>query len=110
MPTGTGPIAKPRRKRLARDRFQGLAQPKPLREIDRAAMATPRSPRCLHCGRPGPTHRHHLKTRGSGGSDRFTIDLCPFCHDATHKAQTGYRKADLLRSLETRRPTAPPLR
>lgn len=88
-------LEKPKRKRLDRNRFQGLAIPKTLREIDRAALATPRSPFCEFCGRTDQAiHRHHLKTKGSGGSDRNTIDLCVTCHTRVHAGRIS--KAELL--------------
>jgi len=87
-------LEKPKRKRLDRNRFQNPPIPKVLREIDRAALATPRSLYCECCGRTDQAiHRHHLKTKGSGGSDRNTIDLCVTCHTRTHAGRIS--KAEL---------------
>ena len=41
---------------------------------------------CQACGKYGRIDKHHLKTRGSGGSnDEFNlIQLCRSCHQSIH--------------------------
>ncbi len=41
---------------------------------------------CLACNRQ-PADRHHIKTRGSGGTDEDfnLIALCRICHTAIHR-------------------------
>lgn len=41
---------------------------------------------CERCGKPGPVQEHHIKTRGSGGSDipLNKIGLCFGCHRGFH--------------------------
>jgi hypothetical protein len=40
---------------------------------------------CCNCGWPGPSHPHHVKTRGAGGPDVGNlVPLCPFCHSELH--------------------------
>lgn len=75
------PIAKPQRSKRIHNPFKARW----TRERDPAAMAASRSTWCHYCGRTGMAiHRHHLVTRGAGGSDRQTIDLCAKCHDDFH--------------------------
>lgn len=42
--------------------------------------------RCMACGAFPPNDVHHIKTRGSGGSNEAhnLIPLCRYCHTAWH--------------------------
>jgi|ERR1700683_1558418 len=46
-----------------------------MRIIDKAALATPRSPTCQNCGCycRKPTERHHIIARGMAGGSRMDI-------------------------------------
>ena len=77
--------------------------PKPVRVKDRRAIEAARRPYCEWCWRWGPTHVHHIKSRGSGGGDvpENLISLCVGCHDRAHrgliaKADLTQRKAEIL--------------
>ncbi len=43
---------------------------------------------CCACGRPGPSECHHVRTRGSGGTDdpRNLLPLCTGCHTGNPNA------------------------
>lgn len=48
---------------------------------------------CVLCDRRTKLHVHHIKTRGSGGTDdyRNLITLCEFCHqDRAHGVELAY--------------------
>lgn len=42
--------------------------------------------KCKICGRVGPTEKHHIKTKGSGGDDteENLIEVCRKCHRLIH--------------------------
>lgn len=46
-----------------------------MKVIDKAAMATPRSPHCQYCRRlcHHPTERHHIIPRGMAGGKRMDV-------------------------------------
>jgi hypothetical protein len=85
------PTAVSRRTRLARTRLRARA-PKAKRWIvartDEAYRGWIRGLPCRivspACG--GPTHPHHVKTRGAGGVDRQNlVPLCAWHHDLLHQ-------------------------
>jgi hypothetical protein len=58
---------------------------KPIREVDRKYIVWLHGFRCCVKGCEGwPVHAHHVKTRGSGGSDRTAIPLCAQHHVKVH--------------------------
>lgn len=42
--------------------------------------------KCEICGKVGPTEKHHIKTKGSGGNDTEDnlIEVCRICHTKIH--------------------------
>lgn len=95
MPTsGFQPIGKPSRRRLDRQRFDGLPLAKSLRIIDQKAIDAARKNYCEHCGTMvGPFEVHHHESRGAGGDDveGNLVNLCSGdfrvnCHDLAHRA------------------------
>ncbi len=62
--------------------------PKPARIVDEEHLKWVRSLDCAVCGRLAPSHPHHVKTRGSGGSDYYCIPLCGECHREAHMARS----------------------
>lgn len=50
-------------------------------------MILHRDGRCLCCGAVMGLAPHHIKSRGSGGTDLETniVTLCAFCHNAVHR-------------------------
>jgi 5-methylcytosine-specific restriction endonuclease McrA len=65
-----------------------LAQPKPLRLIDEAALQRCRDRGfCEVCGRTAPIEPHHLKSRGARGDDADAnlVSTCHECHDKAHR-------------------------
>ena len=78
-----------RRRKPDLHRFEGLPLAPAMRTVDPAALAAQRSTACEVCDATGrPIHRHHIRSRGAGGSDRRenTIDCCHDCHDRIHRA------------------------
>jgi len=66
-------------------------------------MRVARSANCELCAKPAkPVHRHHIKTRGSGGDDSSEnlIDLCPSCHRLVHDGMIA--KKDLVKIVKQR--------
>ena len=113
MPTGTGPIPKPSRRRLPyADRYAAnaaLAIPKAgMRRRDESVLDWARGRgTCELCGRPAKTEPLHVKTRGSGGPDAMAnvVAGCRPCHNRTQDAgRTG--QAELLAAI-ARRPRPP---
>ncbi len=105
--SGFQPIAKPGRpQRRSFSDNELLALPKPgVRERDPAAIAGPRALCCERCGRGGPIHWHHVKSRGAGGSDRSSnrVDLCATCHDLVHRGRIPRAELfELIRRREDR--------
>lgn len=39
---------------------------------------------CCVCFQPGPSHPHHVRSRGAGGLDADTVPLCPGHHAMVH--------------------------
>lgn len=83
------PIPKPARRRLDKDRFDDLAQPRPHRIVNEAVLAQARRQPCGWCGKPPPSHCMHVVSRGAGGSDtpENTLGGCLRCHAAQHAGQ-----------------------
>lgn len=79
--------------------------PKPRRIEDKEHLDWVRSQPCCMCARPSPSDPHHVRTRGAGGSDYYSIPLCRRCHTEAHleisKDEYWYELAKLLvRKLE----------
>jgi mitochondrial fission protein ELM1 len=72
--------------RLPRDRFESLPIPKgnAVRVHDEKNLAAIRKLPCRLCGALPPSHAHHVKSRGSGGSDRNVVPLCWRHHREVH--------------------------
>lgn len=51
-------------------------------EIDPFYLNEVRKLPCLACGKSGPSHAHHVRSRGAGGKDDYwnVIALCENCH------------------------------
>ena len=60
------------------------------RVIDEPHLEFTRSGPCCVCGKPGPSHPHHVKHRGSGGSDRQVVPLCPRHHTEVHMSREKF--------------------
>ena len=43
-----------------------------------------RGMRCCVCGKPPPSHPHHVVSRGAGGEARHQVPLCYLCHNELH--------------------------
>lgn len=43
-----------------------------------------RNAACCVCFTPGPSHPHHVRSRGAGGLDADTVPLCPGHHAMVH--------------------------
>jgi hypothetical protein len=71
VPTGSfDPLAKPKRKRLPRNRFAGLPLAPKIRIVDPKVIEAARKKICELCGDArGPFEVHHIKSVGSGGDD-----------------------------------------
>lgn len=59
---------------------------KPKRVVDEVLLGVVRSLPCIACAAPGPSHPHHIKSRGSGGHDTVPnlISLCCSHHTLIH--------------------------
>ena len=71
---------------------------KTIREINTDYLEYIRSLPCLICNKQPPSHPHHTKTRGSGGSDLTTIPLCFKHHREVHiiGKKTFQKKYDIV--------------
>ncbi len=80
--------------RIARDVPRKVAEP----DIERSRkghLAFIRMLPCASCWKPAPNQAHHLlgaeygKSLGKKAFDRWTIPLCPTCHDIYHHHDRG---------------------
>ena len=85
VPPERGPAAR-RRPGARPGRRCFMCSGKIKRIVNRKAVEQARQSFCELCGRPGPVHVHHIKSRGAGGGDvpENLISLCPECHAEVH--------------------------
>jgi 5-methylcytosine-specific restriction endonuclease McrA len=83
--------------------------PKTTRVSDRKTVESIRSRRCEHCYRYGPTHVHHVRSKGAGGPDipENLIALCSRCHEKAHRGLI--RKSVLFERVAKRLGRSPTL-